>query len=57
MARAQAVSNKKERRSAEQSAASAEGGPHQIESHAGRQKGGEEVAEKGTDFETTGRRQ
>ena len=56
-ARAQAVSSKKERRSAEQSADSAEGCPHQIESHTGRQKGGEEVAEKGTDLETTGRRQ
>jgi len=55
MARAQAVSNKKERRSAEQSAASAEGGPHQIESHAGRQKGGKEIAKKGTDLKTTGR--
>ena len=42
---------------AEQRAASTEGCPHQIESHTGRQKGGKEVAEKGTDLETTGRRQ
>ena len=49
------ASNEKESDMAEQRAASAEGCPHQIESHAGRQKGGEVVAEKGTDLETTGR--
>ena len=56
-AREAPTSNEKESDLAEQRATSAEGCPHQIESHAGRQKGGEEVAEKGTDLETAGRRQ
>jgi hypothetical protein len=55
MAREAPTSNEKESDMAEQRAVSTEGSPHQIESHAGRQKGGEEVAEKGTDLETTGR--
>ena len=57
MVREAPTSNEKESDLAEQRAASTEGCPHQIESHAGRQKGGKEVAEKGTDLETTGRRQ
>jgi hypothetical protein len=55
MAKEAPTSHEKESDLAEQRAASAEGSPHQIESHTGRQKGGEEVAEKGTDLETTGR--
>ena len=46
MVREAPTSNEKESDLAELRAASAEGCPHQIESHAGRQKGGEVVAEK-----------
>ena len=57
MAREAPASHEKESDLAEQKAASAEGCPHQIESHAGRQRSTEEVAEKGTKLETTERRQ